>query len=305
VPVPFVAVEPTVREAANVARALKQLRAAPVAWDPVTTAGYTPARRWVVTVANGLTAFVKVATDQGTASWLRDEHLAYSILRGASFMPTYLGWYDDGEAPVLALEDLSSATWPPPWTPEAIAAVRAALDEVHATAPYDGLPSADDDHLGLREGWNEVAADPAPFLALGLCSADWLGRHLRPLDESARAAPLGGDALLHLDVRSDNVCLRRGAALFVDWNWVSVGNPDVDLAAWLPSLHAEGGPAPDEVAPGHGELAAALAGFMCSHAARPPIPAAPGVRRVQLEQARAALPWACRELGLPTPTPRG
>ena len=293
--------EPTPREAANVARALKRRRAEPVAWGPVTTGGYTPARRWVVTLADGSTAFVKVATDEQTASWLRDEHLAYSVLQGAPFMPAYLGWYDDGEAPVLALEDLSEAAWPPPWTPGAIAAVRAALEAVHATPPYEDLPSADDDHLGLREGWAEIANDPAPFLALGLCRAAWLERHLGALDDAARSAPLGGGALLHFDVRSDNVCLRDGRAVFVDWNWTTVGNPDLDLLSWLPSLHAEGGPAPDDLVAGHGSIAAALAGFFCSHAGRAPIPTAPGVRRVQLGQARTALPWACRELGIPEP----
>jgi phosphotransferase family enzyme len=294
-------VEPTPREAANVARALKKLRAEPAAWGPVTTSGYTPARRWVVTLADGSTAFVKVATDEQTASWLRDEHLAYSVLRGAPFMPGYLGWYDDGEGPVLALEDLSHAAWPPPWTAESIAAARDALQALHAVPPYEDLPSADDDHLGLREGWQEVAGDPAAFLALGLSSAAWLERHLGTLDEAARSAPLGGGALLHLDVRSGNVCIRAGRALFVDWNWVTVGNPDLDLARWLPSLRAEGGPAPDEIAPGLGGLAAAVAGYACSRAGLPSIPTAPGVRPLQLRYARTALPWACRELGVPEP----
>jgi len=293
--------DPTPEELANVTRALKRLRAAPVAWGAVTTAGHTPARRWVVTLDDGSTAFVKVATDELTASWLRDEHLAYSVLRGASFLPNYLGWHDDGAAPVLALEDLSAATWPPPWTPEAIDAVRGALDAVHATEPFEGLPRADDDHLGLRDGWQAVARDPAPFLALGLCSSDWLDDHVEELAAASRDAPLGGSALLHFDVRSDNVCLDAGRARLVDWNWTSVGNPDLDLLSWLPSLHAEGGPAPDEIAPGHPQIAAAIAGFFCSRAAGPAIPTAPGVRRVQLVQARTALPWACRELGIGEP----
>jgi hypothetical protein len=293
--------EPSARTSANVARALKKLRAAPVAWGRVTTAGSTPVERWVVTLDGGPTTFVKVATDEQTASWLRDEHLVYAVLGGAPFLPTYLGWYDDGELPVLALEDLSAATWPPPWTAEAIDAVRRALDVVHDTPPFEGLPRADDDHLGLREGWREIAADPAPFLGLGLCSSAWLERHVDALDEAARSAPLGGPALLHFDVRSDNICLRGGEAVLVDWNWATVGNPDLDVFAWLPSLAAEGGPRPEDVAPGGAELAAALAGFFCAHAARPGIASAPRVRAVQLAQARVALPWAARGLGLPAP----
>ncbi len=293
--------EPTPDEAENVAAALRGRRARPVAWGPVTTAGYTPARRWIVTLDDGSTAFVKVATDEQTASWLRDEHLAYSVLRGAPFLPGYLGWHDDGVAPVLALEDLSGATWPPPWTTEAIGAVRRALELIHDAEAYAGLPRTADDHLGLRAGWDEVGADPAPFLALGLCSEAWLERHGATLAQAARAAPLDGEALLHLDVRSDNVCLDEAGARLVDWNWASIGNPDLDLLAWLPSLHAEGGPAPDDLVQGHAEIASALAGFFAARAARPPIPTAPMVRRVQLAQARTALPWAARALGLPAP----
>ncbi len=294
--------EPTPDEAAHVARALKKLRAEPVAWGPVTTAGHTPARRWVVMLDDGSRAFLKVATDELTASWLRDEHLTYSLLRGAPFMPRYLGWYDDGRRPVLALEDLSGAEWPPPWTTHGVDAVLACLQEVHATAVPEGTLRAADDRLELRDGWEEVARDPEPFLALALCGRAWLEASLPPL-RAAAAAELGGDALLHFDVRSDNICFRDGRALLVDWNWTSVGNPVLDVAAWLPSLQSEGGPEPEQILPdGAADLAAVCAGYLCAHAARTPIPTAPRVRSTQLAQARTALPWAARALGLPPPT---
>jgi aminoglycoside phosphotransferase (APT) family kinase protein len=107
---------------------------------------------------------------------------------------------------------------------------------------------------------------------------------------------------MHFDVRSDNLCIRDGRAILVDWNFACVGNPLADVACWLPSLHAEGGPAPDEIlSEGAAELAALLAGYFASHAARPEIPEAPHVRTLQLRQARTALPWAARALGLPPP----
>lgn len=252
---------------------------------------------------DGRSVFAKVATDDATASWLRDEHLVYSALRGSPFMAGYLGWYDDGSRPVLVLEDLSGATWPPPWDGRTVEAVLECLRSVAIAPPPEGLPRADDDHLGLRDGWEEIAHEPGPFLRLGLCSEDWLARALPTLQGAARSAPLGGVALLHFDVRSDNVCLRPGGrAILVDWNWTSVGNPWIDVAGWLPSLASEGGPAPDVVAPGCPPgLAAAVASYFCAHAGRPPIPTAPRVRRTQLEQARTALPWAARVLGLPEP----
>jgi hypothetical protein len=296
-------VEPSPREVANVRRALKRLRTEPVTWRPVTAGGHTPARRWIVTLADGRTAFAKVAADELTASWVREEHLAYSMLRGAPFMPAHLGFYDDGAHPVLALEDLSGASWPPPWDPARVAAVLRCLTAVAETAAPDGLPSAADDHLGLRRGWDDVAEDPEPFLRLGLCSESWLADALPALRGAARAAPLEGPALLHFDVRSDNVCFRAdGTAVLVDWNWTSVGNPWIDVAGWLPSLQAEGGPPPEEVGAGvPAELAVVVASYFCAHAGLPPIPNAPTVRSVQLAQARTALPWAARALGLPPP----
>jgi hypothetical protein len=296
-------VEPTAEETVNVRRALKRLRAEPVAWGAVTTGGHTPARRWIVTLEDGRTAFVKIATDDLTASWIRDEHLVYSMLRGSRFMPAYVGFYDDGARPVLAVEDLSAAVWPPPWSPERVRAVLECLELVAATPAPDGLPLAADDHLGLRDGWPEVAREPAPFLALGLCSTAWLDGALPALLEASRTAPLAGTSLLHFDVRADNLCFRAdGTAVLVDWNWTSIGNRLLDVAGWLPSLHAEGGPPPAEVAPNlPAGLAAVVAGYFCNHSARPPITTAPGVRPLQLRHARTALPWAASLLGLPPP----
>jgi hypothetical protein len=297
------AVEPTTEEAANVRRALKHLRSELAAWGPVTTGGHTPARRWVVTLQDGRTAFVKVATDDLTASWLRDEHLAYSVLRGSSFMPRYLGFYDDGAHPVLALEDLSHAEWPPPWDRRKVDAVMECLERLRSTDPPQGTPLAADDAREITGGWEEIADDPSPFLALGLCSPDWLSAHLDALRASAENADLRGNALLHFDVRSDNVCLRDGRALLVDWNLTTVGHPQLDVVFWLPSLEAEGGPTPEEILPdAEPELVSMCAAFFCARAGRPPIPTAPRVRSVQLVQARTALPWAARVLGLPAPS---
>jgi hypothetical protein len=296
-------VEPTDDEAGSVRRALKRLRGTIAGWRPVTAGGYTPARRWVVTLDDGRSAFVKVATDDLTASWIRDEHVAYSMLRGRPFLPDYVGFHDDGRFPVLALEDLSDETWPPPWDRTRVDAVLACLAEVAATPAPPGVPRAADDATDLAGGWEEVARDPAPFLALGLCGSGWLDAHLDALRAAAAGAPLDGPSLLHLDVRSDNLCLRRdGTAVLVDWNLTALGNPELDPTFWLPSLQAEGGPSPEEVLPGADpRLVAAVAAFFCARAGRPPIATAPRVRSVQLVQARTALPWAARRLGLPPP----
>lgn len=261
--------------------------------------GYTNAERWLVELAGAERAFVKVAADEPTAGWLRAEHRIYESVRG-EFMPRLRAWDDDGARPLLVLEELSQGRWPPPWTPGDVDRVLATLAQVAATRPPSFLPSFEEQREEVS-GWRRVADDSRPLLSLGLCSAAWLTRALPDLLRASERAILDGDDLLHLDVRSDNLCFARGAALLVDWNWARRGDRRFDVAFWLPSLHAEGGPAPDEVLPDAPELAALVSGFFASMAGLPVIPKAPRVRVVQRQQLVTALPWAARALSLPPP----
>lgn len=254
--------------------------------------GYTPAERWVVELEGGDRAFAKIGVDSRTAGWLRDEHRAYSVLAG-EFMPRLRGW-DDGERPLLLLEDLSRCFWPPPWDASRVDQVLEALAALRAVDAAGVLPPVGE----LTGGWRQVAADPEPFLSLGLATGRWLRDHAPVLVAAAAEASLDGPSPAHLDVRSDNLCFRGGKAVLVDWNHAVVAHPDLDIAGWAPSLHAEGGPPPEEILPGAGPLAAVISGYFADRAGRPVIPTAPRVRHVQRRQLRTALPWAVRALGL-------
>ena len=269
------------------------------ALEPVRGGGYSLALRLKATFSNGATAFVKAATTDDTARFLRAERHVYESLGPQNFLAEYLGFHDDGTRPLMVLEDLTGATWPPPWTTARVDAVLAALDSIRKTPPPLGLESLET-HRESLTAWNAVAENPAPFLSLGLCSAGWLTRALPDLLAAESALPLAGDALIHLDVRSDNLCFRAdGSAVLVDWNWAVVGNADANLAGWLPSLYSEGGPIPETLLPDGGAWAAGLSGYFASQAGLPPPEGAPSVRAVQLSQLKSALPWAVRELGLP------
>jgi hypothetical protein len=271
----------------------------PLRRQPIRGGGYgSNTSRWRVELDDGRSTFVKLALDDDATEWLRDEHRVYSSL-DAPFMPQLLGWYDDNVT-LLAIEDLSTAYWPPPWQPGQVDQVLAALGDVAAAVPPAGLPALEQ----LRErlnGWELVASDPEPLLSSGLVGRDWLERALPQLREAAAACDLSGDALLHLDVRSDNLCFREGRIFLVDWNLACVGNPLLDLVAWLPSLRLEGGPKPWELVPETRGLATLIAGYFASRAGLPTPATAPRVRPFQRRQAEVALPWAARELGLPPP----
>lgn len=263
---------------------------------PVETRGFALAFHGIAEFADGSTAFVKAGAEDVTSRFVRRELRFYRSLEG-SFMPTLLG-FDEGDPPVLVLEDLGGERWPPPWDDGAVESVQASLRRVWSALPPEWVPRVAEAPEDLAGGWCEIARDPAPFLSTGLASEAWLQRSLPVLREAAARAPLDGDALLHLDVRSDNICLTERGAVLVDWNWVHLGNPDLDLAAWLPSLHLEGGPAPEDLLPDAGELAAAVAGFFGARAGKPPPPTAPRVREAQRAQCEVALAWACRELAI-------
>ena len=266
----------------------------PVHYEP-RPGGYSTADRFAVTLADGRSVFVKSAQEPNLAGWLRREHEVYSALSG-SFIPELVGWDDDGVRPVLTIEDLSDADWTPRWDAGRVAAVLAALGELAGASPPPDTPPVRESFAELFDRWRVVEADPGPFLSAGLRDAAWLDRALPVILAAVDSAPVDGDCVCHLDVRSDNLCFRDGRAVLVDWNWTSLANPAIDVAAWLPSLRVEGGPQPWDVLPDAGSLGAFVAGVWAAVVGLPPPPTAPTVRDLQRRQLAVALDWIDREL---------
>lgn len=274
--------------------------ARPVFWRTVRGSGYgTNTAKWTVELDDGRLVFVKHALDDNATEWLRNELKIYGAIH-ADFLPAFVAFHD-AEQTFLVIEDLSDAYWPPPWSAHQVDIALATLDEVHATKPPPGLPLLDDLRAQL-DGWPAVAEDPRPFLSTGLCTADWLVSTLPVLSSASARCEIRGDALLHLDFRSDNACFRSERMLIVDWNLACVGNPLIDAVAWGPSLRLEDGPEPWELIPESQGLSSLLAGFFAARAGLPPPPTAPTVRDFQRRQAAVALRWAARELGMDPPT---
>lgn len=268
--------------------------ASPVAWVP-RAGGYSTAERYTVDLDDGRRVFVKAADAEHMARWIRREHEVYSSLRG-SFIPELIGFDDDGVRPLLVIEDLSHGDWGTAWTPERVELVRRALSELSAATPPPGTESVRTTLVNEFGRWHAVEEDPAPFLSLGLRSRDWLEANLPELLAAAVAVPADGNALVHLDVRSDNLCTVDGRAVLVDWNWLSVGAPELDLACWACSLRLEGGPQPWELLPRSLEFAAFIAGFFAAVAGLPAPETAPTVRDFQARQLAVALDWIDHEL---------
>jgi len=263
--------------------------------------GYTPALRRIATLADGSTVFVKAAVNDLTAGWLRVEQHSYESLGPQPFLPRYLGC--DGT--VLVLEDLRHGHWPPPWRDGDVGRVVDGLAALAAhSPPADAVDLVTAAH-GMLHVWSAVAESPDGFLSLGLCSRQWFDRALDTILAAEAAGTLDGAALVHFDVRSDNLCLLDGdgRVVVVDWNGTSRGRDDFDLHCLAQSVHAEGGPPPEALVPdADPSLVTMLTGYFACNAPKPRIPDAPRVRDIQLAQLRVCLPWMTRLLGLSPPS---
>ncbi|HEY9290899.1 MAG TPA: phosphotransferase [Microlunatus sp.] len=270
---------------------------APAAWHKPHTG--RSAASFVVSFHDGSTAFVKSAVDDQSASQIRTEHEVISTVR-SDLVARELAWLDDGERPVLVIEDLSSAHWPADhdpvsWKPGQFDLMFAALNRVAELPPPSSLPLAPS---ASAHYWPLIAEDVEGFLSLGLCSSRWFSAAVDGLAAAERDADLGGEALVHNDVRSDNLCFLGQRVVFVDWAQAFRGNPEYDVATAASTLPLEGGPDPFDVLPDGGHWAAFSAG-RCVFRALHETDAPDWFRRVLQRIAVICLSWASRSLDLP------
>lgn len=270
------------------------LGATPFSLQPI-AGGYTRSRTWRAETSAG-SVFVKEATEEGSLAMIRREALVYQRV-DASFLPRFVGFADEGDRALLALEHVADAFWPPPY-PDDVEPLFETLAAVAATAPPPGLP-----HVSRRRpSWVEVANNPEPLLGLGLCSGRWLETSLEALIRAEACAEWLGESLVHHDVYSGNVCFRGGHALLIDWGAASIGSPSSDVAFALMSLRSERARIPDVRLPDEGAWAAALTAHFAVETVKP-LPAwSDPTSTLRSDMARdlaAGLQWCVETLGLP------
>ena len=264
--------------------------------------GQTEAQRFVVKFADGSGVFAKAAVDELTERWLRVDHLIMSTVE-EDFVPQILGWLEpEGNHPILLIEDLSGAHWPADhwpveWRPGQMEILLAALERLAAVRGHESLPAAS----GASANWRAIEADATGFLALGLCSESWLAAALPVLLAAEAGLEVAGTALVHDDVRSDNLCFIGERIVLVDWSQAFRGHPDHDRAEVLPGLVLEGGPEPYEQMPEGGGWAARGSAAMAQRALTEAGDRPEWLIEVFMRLAAINLRWAARCLDLPLP----
>lgn len=160
----------------------------PTAWRE-RRRGHTRAGAWIVELENGSSVFVKAGLDETSARNLRAEAVVFEAVMGRC-LPQLLAW-EDGNVPLLILEDLSAAFWPPPF-PADTQPLFDALDEIATVDPPPVLPSLRDPGPDEQVRWEWVQAHPEAFLALGVCSRGWLEHSIDALVRAERSAIVSG-----------------------------------------------------------------------------------------------------------------
>ena len=115
----------------DLALRIERLIGAQVASYTPVAGGYTPATRLLCRTPT-TSFFAKIGVTPLTSQFLRRELHVYNSVSGA-FMPQLVAWEDHEAAPILVIEDLSAAHWPPPWDERQVDLVLAQIHAMHHT----------------------------------------------------------------------------------------------------------------------------------------------------------------------------
>ncbi len=295
---------------------IEALAGARVTAETSATSGFSPGFCAVLELTDGRAVFVKaVSAEQNPHS----PHLARAEIRAAAALPpgvpapTLRWWDDDGNWVLLGFDAVHGRSPELPWRADDLALVLAAIEDLSHCAPVDGhgLPRTDVQLAENFTGWRSLLrASPAERERVaqavdepGLWALDHLEDLVRWEQDALRAC--AGDALVHGDLRADNVMIEEthDRVWLIDWPHASVGAPWLDLAFMLPSVALQGGAgdpgwlfSQSRVADGVSadELRAALAGlagYFAWSSGQPAPPGIPNLRAFQAAQAGATLRW--------------
>ena len=214
-------------------------------------------------------------------------------------VPRLLDAYDDGNWVALIYEDIEGRPPSIPWRRDeldrvsgAIASLSAALDP----SPWPDAPTFADVNAGVMRAWRDLATAPPPDLDPSI--ERMLDR--LAVDEVDLVDVVGGEVLMHNDIRSDNLLLTPdGRVVFVDWGMPCKGAAWQDLMMFALTPDLQEGADPDLLVRNHPlirDVAASsidvvvLAGYAVGRRWL----AQPDIDAYHLACAKASLQWVLR-----------
>jgi hypothetical protein len=211
--------------------------------------GYTPAKRGVVTIADGTKVFIKIAIDSMTHRWLKKEIRAYQILNSAGypFMPMLLSHNEDENS--MAIEYLDHAEFDDTWDKDKLTAIMQAQQSLKDYKAYfaddkefrlDNMVIVDARWQRIREHLN-IDIINQKFVRFGI-DLQFTHTQIERFHSMMDGWALKQDTLIHEDIRADNFGYfpDTQTGKLIDWNWLAVGDESLDTTALFVHLYASG-----------------------------------------------------------------
>ncbi|MEZ3160261.1 aminoglycoside phosphotransferase family protein [Microbacterium sp. BWT-B31] len=264
--------------------------------------GFSAGYAGIVTFEGGERLFVKAGDGATNAETARLHRREAEVTAGlpAGIAPR-LTWMIEHDAwVVISLEPIDGRHPGAPWTDDDLSAVLAAQARLAAASAPPVLEPLAPSIAEMLTGWSRLIAEDRVDIA-----PEWVrGRaaELANLEGDAVAAAAAGDAIVQLDMRSDNVLIEHGAVRLVDWPHAGRGADWLDVAFFAPTVPLEGGPpaaevfarspladttAPDDLL----AIVSGWAGRQLWASRQPAPPGIPHLRAFQAAQAGATLDW--------------
>ena len=318
---PWKHVPKALRQKVNTALGAPVIRAARI-WG-----GYAPTPTYRLVLADGRRAFFKGTFEESSdisKYALQYEERVYRDLSPmlGKWMPQWFATLRHAGWHVLLLEDLGPKSVPP-WTPAKTRAITQAIAAFHHSTLGSHFPvwlTRPDEHLS-HLNWPQTVQESQDFQTIAALAGkeapqvlEWFHNITPTIDRLMKEPALkeGPYAILHGDIRSDNLRFNRGQLYLFDWPAITVGRPEWDIVAFAQSVTVEGGPSPEQIMAWYGEtfplntgaIESALAWWLTYFADRswqPEITGLPRVRRFQRQQLATLACWISRQCSFPTP----
>lgn len=290
--------------------AIEERLGSPVIEASTQPAGFSPGLAARLRLGDGSRAFVKAVSEHAnpdSPDIHRREARIVAALPPAAPVPPFQWSLDQDGWVVLAFEDVEARHPVEPWTESDLDLVVAALKDMSRELTPSPI-AVDQTAEGAFEqginGWQRMLESRESRLD------DWALRNLEKLAGLESRAPdaVGGDTLLHFDLRADNLLIAGDRRVYVvDWPWARTGAAFVDWLTMAPTVAMQGGPQPEEFMARfdishvpHDAIDSVLcsfAGFLVRHSLQPPPPGLPTLRAFQAAVGAVAVAWLRERLG--------
>lgn len=290
---------------------VEHILGAPVAESIGQHGGFSPGTADRVRTTAGRRAFVKAvcpALNEASPAIHRREAAITAVLPTTLPVPALIGKFDDGNWIALVLDDIDGSHPHVPWRSGELGLVLDALLGLVLTPipkSLEQLPQLAQELGDDFGGWVRIRADPPEA-----CDP-WILANLNVLEHLAALGvkELGGESLVHTDVRADNILITRdGGAFLVDWPWASIGSGWFDALTVLINVRAFDstfdvnsvlGSHPvfaTAKASGIDAVLSGLGAYFIDIARRPAPRGLPTVRAFQQQQGNAVMGWLRQRL---------